>query len=256
MLPKSWCLLALAGLVTIGGPAAAENIHVVVSGGITPAFKELIPAFEKLTGNHVVMEPGPSMGSTPNAIPMRLDRGESIDVLLMVRDGIAPLIAKGQVDPASVTDLARSKIAMAVRKGAPAPDIRSVAAFKRALLNAKSVAYSDSASGVYLRGELFKRLGIEKQMAAKSRTILGTPVGEAVASGEFELGFQQYSELLAVSGVQIVGLLPDELQKITMYSAVMPTGAKAAVAGRALIGFLASAGAAKAIKASGLEPLH
>ena len=255
MIPKPWCLLAASGLVAFGRMAAADDIHVVVSGGLTPAFKELVPVFEKLTSHHVIVELGPSMGTTVNAIPTRLDRGESIDVLLMVRDGIPPLLAKGQVDPASVTDLARSKIAMAVRKGAPAPDIGSVAAFKRTLLNAKSVAWSDSASGVYLRTELFKRLGVDKELAAKGRTIQATPVGEAVASGEFELGFQQYSELLAVSGIQIVGLIPEELQKITMYSGAIPTGAKSPAAGRALIGFLASASAAGVIKASGLEPL-
>ena len=247
--------IAAALLLVCGLPASAADIHVVVSGGLTPAFKELVPAFEKQSGHHVITEAGSSLGTTPTAIPMRLDRGEAIDLLLMVRDGIPALIAKHQVDAASVVDLARSRIAMAVRKGAPLPDIGSVAAFKRTLLQAKSVAYSDSASGVYLRTELFQRLGIDNEMAAKSRTILGTPVGESVASGEFELGFQQYSELLAVPGIQIVGMIPDELQKITMYSAAVPSGAKSAAAAKALIAFLASDKAAGVIRTSGLEPL-
>jgi polar amino acid transport system substrate-binding protein len=178
-----------------------------------------------------------------------------VDVIILAREGLDPLFAKGQVDPASVVDLVRSKIAMAVRQGAPVPDISSVAAFKRTLLEAKSVAYSDSTSGVYLSGKLFKRLGIEQEMLAKGRMIPGTPVGETVARGEAEIGFQQYSELLPVAGIRIVGAIPEETQMVTVYAAAITSRAEAPAGARALIQFLSSPEAHEAITASGLEPV-
>jgi molybdate transport system substrate-binding protein len=255
MSSKVWCLFAAVAPIAFGQPTLAEDIHVVVSGGLAAAYKDVSPAFEKRTHHHLITEWGPSMGTTPGAIPMRLDRGEPVDVVIMVREGLGPLIARGQIVSGSAVDLARSKIAMAVRNGAPTPDISTVGAFRRTLLNAKSVAYSDSASGVYIAGELFKRLGIEAQMAGKSRMIPATPVGEVVSSGAFELGFQQYSELLPVAGIHVVGLIPEELQKVTVYSAAIATETKAPAGARTLIEFLASPQAYRAIRISGLEPI-
>lgn len=248
-------LILALGLVGFGPLARADDIRVVVSGGAAAAYKELAPVFERCSQHRLLTEWGPSLGTTSGAIPQRLDRGEPIDVVFMVRDGIEPLLSKGQLQPGSVIDIAHSKIAMAVRKGARVPDISSVKSFRRTLLAARSVAYSDSASGLYLAHELFKRLGIDRQMAAKSREIKATPVGEVVASGQYEIGFQQYSELLPVAGIQIVGLLPAELQKITVYSAALVSGAAAVAGGRQLIDFLASPLAAPPLRASGLEPV-
>ncbi len=254
MISKFLWLLAAASLAAFSQPAAAEDIRVVVSGGFAAAYKELSVAFEKRTQHRLITGWGASMGSTPTAIPVRLERGEAIDVVIMAREGLEPLLAKGRVVPGSEADLVRSKIAMAVREGAPAPDISSVEALRRTLLNARSIAYSDSASGVYLSGDLFKRLGIDQQIAGKSRMIHGTPVGETVARGEAEIGFQQYSELLPVKGIRIVGLIPEETQKVTVFAAGVTTNAKAPVGARALIEFLASPDAYSAIRASGLEP--
>ncbi len=255
MFSKFLCLVLAAGSIACSQSANAEDIHVVVSGAFTAAYKELAPTFEKNTHHHLITEWGASMGTTPTAIPMRLDRGEAIDVVILAREGLDPLVAKKQIVAGSQVDLVRSKIAMAVREGAPVPDISTVEAFKRTLLNAKSVAYSDSASGVYLSGELFQRLGIDKELAAKSHRILGTPVGEAVARGDVEIGFQQFSELLPIKGIRIVGAIPDETQKVTVFSAGITTSAKAPAGARALIRFLASPEAYGAIKASGLEPV-
>jgi molybdate transport system substrate-binding protein len=144
---------------------------------------------------------------------------------------------------------------MAVRAGAPKPDISSVDAFKRALLEAKSIAYSDSASGVYVSTELFQRLGIADQVVGKSKMIPAEPVGAVVARGEAEIGLQQASELLPVPGIDYVGPLPAELQKITVFSAGVAAGAKEPDAARALISCLASPAATAAIKKSGLEPV-
>jgi molybdate transport system substrate-binding protein len=245
---------ALIGIVAVCAAAQAAEVHVMISGGFSAAYRALAPEFERSTGHTLKTTSGPSMGNTPEAIPNRLERGEPADVLIMVGSALDDLIRKSKVVGASRVDLARSKIGMVVRAGAAKPDIGSVEAFKRVLLAAKSIAYSDSASGVYLSKELFPRLGIADQIAGKSRMIPGEPVAAVVARGEAEIGFQQVSELLPVAGVDLVGTLPSELQKITVFSAGIAAGAKEPEAGRALIRFLTSTAAAAAIEKSGLEP--
>jgi molybdate transport system substrate-binding protein len=247
---------ALAAGVALlwAGTAWSAEVKVMISGGLTAAYKELVPQFEHATENKVVTAFGPSMGTTHNAIPVRLARGEPADVLIMVGYALGDLIKQGKVEASSRTDIARSPIGMAVRAGAPKPDISTVEALKRTLLAAKSVAYSDSASGVYVGTEMFQKLGILDQMKPKSRMIPADPVAGVVARGEAELGFQQISELLPVPGVDVVGPLPAEVQKITIFAAGIVTGAKEPEAGRALIKFLASTAAAPVIEKSGLDP--
>jgi molybdate transport system substrate-binding protein len=181
---------------------------------------------------------GPSMGNTPQAIPARLQRGEPADVVIMVGYALDGLIKDGKVSAGSRVDLARSGIGMAVRAGAPKPDISTVDAFKSALLAAKSIAYSDSASGVYLSTELFPRLGIADRLKSKSAMIPAEPVGLVVARGGAEIGFQQISELRPIPGIDIVGPLPAELQKITIFSGGIVSGAQHADAAKALLTFL------------------
>jgi molybdate transport system substrate-binding protein len=195
------------------------------------------------------------MGTTANAIPVRLERGEPADVLIMVGYALGELADKGQVIKESRVDLVKSAIGIAVKSGAPKPDISSVDALKRALLAAKSIAYSDSASGVYISTEMFDKLGIAEEMKHKARKIPATPVGEIVAHGDAELGFQQISELKPVPGIDIVGQLPPELQKITVFSAGIASVSKEPEAGKALIKFLASPAAAPVIINSGMEPI-
>ena len=143
---------------------------------------------------------------------------------------------------------------MAVKAGAPTPDIGTVDALKRTLLAAKSIAYSDSASGVYLSTELFPKLGIADQVRGKSRKIEADPVGEAVARGEIEIGFQQISELRPVKGIEIVGPLPPGARRVTVFAAGVPATSKHPGEAKALIDWLASPAAYLAIKESGLEP--
>jgi molybdate transport system substrate-binding protein len=185
---------------------------------------------------------------------MRLERGEEIDVVIMAAPALADLIKQGKVRADSQVDLVRSAIGMAVKAGAPKPDIGTVDALKRTLLAAKSIAYSDSASGVYLSTELFPKLGIADQIKGKSKMIQADPVGGFVATGEFEIGFQQMSELLPVKGIDIVGPLPPGAQRITVFSAGIPATSKNPEAAKALIQWLASPSAYPVIMESGLEP--
>lgn len=246
--------LIVAGVLATTGSQAAE-VRVMISGGLTAAYQALVPEFEKATGHKVITAYGPSMGTTTNAIPVRLERGEPADVLIMVGYALADLSARGKVVAGSQVDLTKSPIGVAVKSGAPRPDISSAESVKRALLAAKTIAYSDSASGVYVSTEMFDKLGIADAMKDKARKIPATPVGEIVAQGEAELGFQQISELKPVKGIDIVGPLPEPLQKITIFSAGIASAAKEPEAGRALIGFLASPAARDAIIASGMEPI-
>ena len=248
-------LLGLASALLLTATASAAEVRVMISGGLTAAFTALVPEYERQTGNKVLVAYGPSMGTTVNAIPMRLERGEPADVLIMVGYALGDLAKNGKVIPDSRVDLVKSGIGVAVKAGAPKPDISSADTLKRALLAAKSVAYSDSASGVYVSSEMFKKLGIENEMKDKARMIPATPVGEIVAHGDAEIGFQQISELNPVKGIDIVGPLPADLQKITVFSAGIATASKEPEAGRALIKFLTSKDASAEIVKSGLDPI-
>jgi molybdate transport system substrate-binding protein len=247
--------LGFVGALLLTSTATAAEVRVMISGGLTAAYNALVPEFERATGHKVLTAYGPSMGTTTNAIPVRLERGEPADVLIMVGYALGDLVKQGKVTPDSRVDLVKSPIGLAVKSGAPKPDISSADAIKRTLLAAKTIAYSDSASGVYVSTEMFAKLGIADQMKDKARKIPATPVGEIVAHGEAEIGFQQISELRAVSGIDIVGPLPDELQKITVFSAGIASGSKEPDAGRALIKFLASPAARDTIVKSGLDPI-
>jgi len=248
-------ILGAAGALLLTATASAAEVHVMISGGLTAAFNALVPEFERSTGNKVVVAYGPSMGTTTNAIPVRLARGEPVDVVIMVGYALSDLIRTGKVAAESKVDLVKSPIGIAVKTSTPRPDISTSDAVKHALLAAKSVAYSDSASGVYVSTEMFDKLGIKDAMKDKARMIPATPVGEVVARGEAELGFQQISELKPVKGIDIVGPLPDDLQKITVFSAGIATVAKEPDAGKALISYLASPAARDTIVNSGLDPI-
>ena len=247
--------LAVSATILLTTATQAAEVHVMISGGMTAAFKSLVPEFERRSGHKVTIAYGPSMGTTANAIPVRLERGEPADVLIMVGYALSDLTTKGKVMPDSHVELANSPIGVAVKSGTPHPDISNADAVKRMLVAAKTIAYSDSASGVYVSTEMFDKLGIREQMKDKARMIPATPVGEIVAQGEAEIGFQQISELKPVKGIDIVGPLPDELQKITIFSAGIASVSKEPEAGRALIKFLASPAARDAIIASGMEPI-
>jgi molybdate transport system substrate-binding protein len=239
-------------------PACAADVHVMISAGFFKVYAELGPAFERASGHRLVTTRGPSMGDSPEAIPARLARGEQADVVIMDGHAADELSKRGAVRPASTVELARSQVGMVVRSGAPKPDISSVEAFRRVLLSAKSIAYSDSGSGTYLSGTLFAKLGVADQVLPKSRKVRGPPSGEPVAAvvarGEAEIGFQQVSELIHVPGVAFVGALPAELQPGFSFAGAVAVSAREPEAAAALLHFLASPDAAPVLIKAGLAP--
>ena len=247
-------VLVVASLLFIAAPVRAGEIKVLTSGAFTAPFLEVVPQFEHASKQKVVTAFGASMGGAPDSIPSRLQRGEPVDVVILAAPALEDLIKQGKVVAGSRVDLVRSRIGIAVRKGAPRPDISSVEALTRTLLQAKSIAYSDSASGTYLSTVLFPRLGISDQITSKSKRIAGA-VGPVVARGEAEIGFQQISELLPVEGIDYIGEVPGDAQQVTIFSAGIVTYAKEPEAAKALIKFLTSPAVASVSTKSGLEPV-
>lgn len=240
-------------------PAPVESrsaeIRVITSGAFTEAYKMLVPEFEKVSGHKVISSFGASMGNAPDAIPTRLARGEAFDVIILAGPALDQFIKDGKAVAGSRVDLVRSSIGFAVKSGAPKPDISTVAKLKQTLLDAKSIAYSASASGVYFSTVLVQKLGIADQVLPKSKRILSERVGTVVARGDAELGLQQVSELVPIPGIDYIGPLPDEVQQATLFSAGVVIGAKEPAAARELIKFFTSAAAAPIIAKTGLEPM-
>ncbi|MFG6489574.1 substrate-binding domain-containing protein [Roseateles sp. BYS78W] len=251
--------LLASGLASTAGAAAGSGdapLTVASSGGFAEAFKTLSARYEGQAGGQPVQRVfGPSMGDTAGAIPARLQRGEALDVVVMVEPALDRLVAAGWLVPQSKRRLALSRIACAVPAGAPRPPLHTVAQVRQALLQAPSVAWSDSASGEYIQGELLARLGVEAEVKAKGRQIPATPVGEILARHEAAFGCQQRSELQPVAGIDIVGELPDELQRVTPYAAARVARSTHPDAAQRYLDFLAGPDSAPAIRAAGLEPV-
>jgi molybdate transport system substrate-binding protein len=252
--------LARLGVIAllVPGSASAAEVHVMISAGFYEVYAELGPAFERASGHRLVTTRGPSIGDSPEAIPTRLARGETADVVFLDGASADELARRGLVRASSKVDLARSQIGMVVRAGVAKPDIGSVEQFRRTLLAVKSIGYSDSASGTYLSTTLFAKLGIADQVLGKSRKVRGPPSGEPVAAvvarGEVEIGFQQVSELIHVAGVTFVGAIPAELQPGFIFSGAITSAARQPDAGVALLRFLASPEIASTILKAGLTP--
>jgi len=250
---RTWVAVCAAAAALFAPTVHAEDIRVMTSGGFTAACKILAPKFAEQSGDRLELVQGPSMGQSAEAIPNRLARGEHADVVIMVGDALDDLIKKGMVDPDSRVELADSRIGMVVREGAVVPDIRTVEALRRTLMQAKSIAYSDSASGVFVERELFKQLGEPDALRAKARKIEKTPVASVVASGQYEVGLQQVSELLPVAGVTFAGRIPEEVQSVTRFAGGVPVKAEHPAEARALLEYLAAPAAQTVVKETGLD---
>jgi molybdate transport system substrate-binding protein len=230
--------------------ASFAQVKVIISGGFSAAYRELLPEFERTSGVTVATTTGGSQGNGPNTIGAQLRRGVVADVVIMNRVGLNELIAEGRIVAGTDVDLAQTYLGVAVRAGAPKPDISTVDAFTQTLLRAKSVTFDGSTTGTYLTMRLFPRLGIADAMAGKSTT---SGVG-AVASGDAEIAVQPVSELLPVRGVDFVGTIPAEVQYVAVFAAAVVAGSKEPDVSKRLIEFLSSEGATAALKKSGMEP--
>ena len=231
-----------------------NQLRIMTSGAFTAAHLELIPEVEKLTGKQVVTVTT-SVGTGETSIASRLKRGEVADVVIVAEDLLNQFIADGVVVTAGHKKIASSVIGIAVRAGAPKPDIGTAEAFKRFLLAAKYVAYSASVSGKYLTTEIYLRLGIADVMMPKSHlTTGGVRTGAVVARGDADVCCQQISEMLPVAGIAHITPLPAEIQKVSLYMAAVGANSTNIAAARQMIGLLSSPAAAAAIRASGLEP--
>ena len=247
--------LMLAINVLLVSFSYAADIQVITSGAFAEALKDLAPQYEKQSPHKVIISYGSSMGAAPDSIPSRLARGEQFDVLILASPALEGFIKSGELQSGTRVDLVASVMGAVVKAGAPKPDISTMNGMRLALLNAKSVAYSASASGVYLSTELFPKMGISEQMDKTARKIYSERVASVVARGDADLGFQQVSELLPIPGVDFIGELPQEAQKTVLFSAGITGNTQNLNASKDLIVFLASTKAVDSIQKAGLKPM-
>lgn len=226
---------------------SATNIKVLSGGAMQGLMAEAVPLFERAGGGKVAVE----IGLTA-ALRKAIAAGGAFDIALLPRSDIDALAGEGRIAASSATDIARSAIGVAVRAGAPKPDISTVDAFRRALQDARSVTYSDGPSGLYI-ASLMDQLGLAEALKPKIKLTTG-PVAELLARGEAELGLQQIVAILPVKGAELVGPLPGELQNIIVYAAGISGQSANPDAARAFIGFMGTPEVARIIRAKGLEP--
>ena len=224
------------------------EIEVMSTAAFKDAYLELLPAFECRSGHKVVTQWVPTV-----EVLRRINGGEAVDLVLMAASGIEELTRAGKIVGGSAVPFVKSGIGIAAPAGAPAPDVSSTAAFKHTLLAARSIAYSTGPSGNYLAG-LFERIGIAAGIKAKTQIIQGIPVGDVVARGDAEIGFQQIPEILPVKGIQYLGPLPADIQYTTLFAAGIHVAAKQAQAAQAWVDFLKTPAAAALYKKFGMEP--
>jgi len=229
-------------------------VNVLISGGFSSAYEQLLPEFERTSGIKVITGSGASQGTGPQTIAAQLARGVSADVVILSREGLGELIAANRIIAGTDVDLARVPLGVAVRAGTPKPDVSTVEAIKQILLRAKTVAVPGSTSGIWLRTDLFPRLGIVEKINVKAAP-RGVRATEMVAEGGADLAVMPVSEILHAAGVDFAGSLPAEIQFIQMFSAAVVAGSREIDGAKRLIEFLASARASEAIRKSGMEPL-
>jgi molybdate transport system substrate-binding protein len=234
--------------------AASAQVKVLISGGFSGAYEKLLPEFERSSGIKVTTGSGASQGDGPQTIKAQLARGVPADVVVLSREGLNDLIAANKIASGTDKDLAKVGLGVAVPAQSPKPDMSTVVAVKQTLLNAKLIAMPGSTGGIWLMKDLFPRLGIAEKVKLKL-TARGTEATSMVAAKEADLAVMPISEILHASGVDFAGALPADIQFLQTFSAAVVAGSTEAEGAKRLIQFLASPGAAPALKGSGLEPL-
>ena len=244
---------AVGLLLAHASGAGAAELRVYSTTGVQAALEELAPKFEQASGHKLAFTWG-----TAAMMVKRVQAGESADVLVLTRQAVDSLAKDGKTVPGSTATIASSGIGIAVRKGAPKPDVSTPEAFKRALLAAKAISYSNpaagGASGVYF-GKLLERMGIADQMKPKAKfPPAGGNAAHLLTAGEVDLAIQQKPELMSAAGVEVIGVAPGDLNHTTVYAAGLGTGAKDKAAAEAFTKFLRTPQAAAAFRARGLDP--
>ena len=248
--------LALVALIvaSLQAGAPSREVRVMSSGATAPAYLQLIPRFES-AGKMQAVTLATATGLGAQAIVARVRAGEAVDVVLLASNALDDLVKDGLIRRDSRIDIARSSIGMAVRAGARKPDISTLEGLKQVILNARSIAVSSQISGVYLTNELFQKLGVAEQAGPKTIKVEKGVVGDVVASGQAEIGFQQISELRAVKGVDYVGPLPAEAQRVSVFSAGIAAKAPNPAGAKAFLDLLMSAEGRRIMQQSGLDPI-
>ena len=246
----SHSFLLIAVTLVCSGHCLAQ-VKVIMSGGFATAYQSALPEFEQTTGIVVTTGSGASQGNGPETIGAQLRRGVPADMVIMSREGLDDLIREGKIVEGTDVDLAQTPLGVAVRAGAPKPDIGTVEDFRQTLLNARSIVVPGSTTGIYLTTTLFPRFGVDSKVVkvtARSKESIAM-----VASGDAQLVVQPVSELLHMPGIDFVGPIPSEVQYISVFSAAVVAGSKEVEASKRLISFLASEKAFGAIKQAGME---
>jgi molybdate transport system substrate-binding protein len=234
--------------------AASAQLNVLMSGGFSSAYEQLLPEFERTSGIKATTGSGASQGTGPQTIAAQLARGVPADVVILSREGLTELIAAKRIAAGTDVDLARVPLGVAVRAGTSKPDLSTVEAFKQLLLKAKTVAIPGSTSGIWLTTDLFPRLGIAEKINVKVSP-RGTDATSMVAAGTADLAVMPVSEIVHASGVDFAGSIAPEIQFVQTFSAAVVAGSGQMEGSKRLIEFLASARASEAIRKSGMEPL-
>jgi molybdate transport system substrate-binding protein len=249
-----WRTLIVTALLAAGGlaSASAAELKVLTAGAFRQVVVALVPAFEKQSGNTVVVE-----NDTAGGLQKKIEGGEAFDVAVITPAVLKELTASGKIAAGSSVNVASVGVGVVVKEGAAKPDISTVEAFKSALLAAKSVAYIDPASGgssgIYI-DKLLERLGIADQIRPKAKLKKGGHVADLIVSGEAELGLHQISEIVPVKGAALVGPLPTEIQNTTTYAAGLSASTQNKAAAQALMQVFSGAEAAAVLKSKGMEP--
>jgi molybdate transport system substrate-binding protein len=242
-------VVAFLGTIVLGGAASAAEIRVIGSPGFREAYTELLPGFETTAGHHVT-----TVWGGVNEVAKRVGEGEMADIVILPAAQIDDLIRRGKLSPETRVDVAKSSIGVAIRMGAPRIDAASSEGIRKALIAAKSIAYSSGPSGAHM-ADVIQKWGLADQLKAKTRiSPPDTPVGVMIARGDIEIGFQQVSELIRIKGIDYLGPLPRDIDEITVFSAAVHRNASAPDAAKALVKYLSAPETAPTIRKTGMDP--
>jgi molybdate transport system substrate-binding protein len=248
---KTWSMAVVAVVILLaGGPVQAAEITVLAGMGVVSGVRDLAPAFEQMTGHKVIVR----FEQTADLNQM-INSGAPADIAALQPLQVDAFIKDDKMVAGTKTNFAQAGVGVAVKRGARRPDISTVKAFKAAMLNAKSIGYSQGGSGI-ISAKVMEKLGIADQLKAKTKFIDGIPVAEVVAKGEVEIGLQQINVIIPVTGADYIGPLPNELQETVKFAAAVLAVSKQPEVARAFLRFIASAEAAPLLRKTAMEPWH